>query len=77
MNLSSPLWNTMFIFISVAVALYLWKPEPMFDKHGNMRSFGFGAEKTCFTFTIVTFSVAMIVYCVFTIILGFIGTNLH
>jgi len=68
--LQSPLCNTMFIFISVAVALYLWKPQPMFDKHETMCSFGFGKGKTCFTYSVVTFSVAMIVYSLFTIFLS-------
>lgn len=65
--LNSPLWNTLLIFVLGAVSLYFAKPEPMFDENGVMRSFGFGKNKTCFTFTVITFSLAMIVYSILTI----------
>jgi hypothetical protein len=66
--LQSPLWNTIFVFVTIAVILYYWKPHPLFDEYGNMRAFGLSENKTCFTFSIVTFSSAMVFYFLFTLI---------
>ena len=67
--IQSPVWNTIFIFATLAIILYYWKPEPLFNNEtGEMRAFGFGNGKTCFTFAIVTFSVAMIAYFILTLL---------
>jgi tryptophan-rich sensory protein len=68
--LVSPVWNTIFIFITISVILYYWKPNVMFTHTGEMRSFGIGNEKTCFSFSIVTFTLAMIFYILFTIVMN-------
>jgi len=68
--LTSPVWNTIFVFITVSVVLYYWKPGLMFDDQNEMRSFGIGNGKTCFSFSVVTFTIAMIFYILFTIVMS-------
>jgi len=68
--LSSPVWNTIFVFITVTVVLYYWKPAVMFNESGEMRSFGVGKDKTCFSFGLVTFTIAMIFYILFTVMMN-------
>jgi hypothetical protein len=65
--LQSPLWNTIFAFMTVTTILFYWKPEPLFDAEGKMRAFGLSDNKTCFTFSIITFASAIIFYFLFTL----------
>jgi hypothetical protein len=69
-DLRSPVWNTIFIFITVSFVLYCWKPYPLFDVNGSMKSFGIGKDQTCFTFATVTFAIALMTFFLFTLFSG-------
>lgn len=58
----TPIVNSILIFLTVSTLLYAIKPRWMFKKDGQMRHFGFGKNKTFFTFPIVVFGITMISY---------------
>ena len=68
LGLGSPRMSTIMVFIISTLALYYTQPSPIFDKKGNMKKFGIGKNKTCFSFAIVIGIITIISYFVLTIL---------
>ena len=60
--LNNPIVNSILIFLTTSILLYTIKPKIMFKKDGTMKSFGYGKNKTCFTFTLTVFTVTLVGY---------------
>ena len=61
-TLDNPIMNSILIFLTISILLYAIKPRIMFKKNGEMKSFGYGKNKTCFTFGVTVFTATLIGY---------------
>ena len=62
--LNTPVVNSILIFLTTSALLYAFKPKLMFKENGEMKSFGYGNDKTCFTFPVVVFGTTLVGYII-------------
>jgi len=62
----NPLNNTILIYIISVISIYYIKPMFMYSyKENKFKSFGFGLDKTPLSFPILSISLAIILYIIF------------
>jgi len=65
--LDNPIVNSFLVFLIASLLLYTIKPKLMF-KDGKMKKFGYGKNKTCFTFPVTVFGITLISFIFFKVI---------
>lgn len=68
MSWNTPRMNTIIIFVFITLVLYYTRPLMLFDKKGNMKQFGIGKNKTCFSFAVVVGIITILSYFALTIL---------
>lgn len=66
--LDNPIVNSFLVFLIASLLLYSIKPKFMFKKDGKMKKFGYGKQKTCFTFPVSVFGITLISFIFFKVI---------
>ena len=66
--LDNPIVNSFLVFLISSLLLYSLKPSIMFKKDGKMKKFGYGKNRTCFTFPVTVFGITLISFIFFKVI---------
>lgn len=67
-NLNNPVQNSIFFYmILILIILYL-KPKCLFKENNELKSFGYGENKTLFNFPVIVLSSGAIIYLLFSTI---------
>jgi hypothetical protein len=66
--LDNPIVNSFLVFLITSLLLYTIKPKFMFTKDGKMKQFGYGKNKTCFTFPVTVFGITLISFVFFKVL---------